>query len=116
MRYLLALALFLLVAPAYAGEAAVEVFASVSCANSTTAALAASDDRQSALFVNNSAQTIWIAINEAATTTTIPLNANGGSYYIFPQNHPAGNYDSEAVNCIVASGTGNLTVIYWGTR
>ncbi len=94
-----------------AREATNEVHAAVTCTNATTAALALNGGRISALFVNDSTQAIWIAINQdAAANEGIRLNANGGSYYLTDAN---GNYDQEAVNCIVASGTGNLLVTEW---
>ncbi len=94
-----------------AREAKNEVHAAVTCTNATTAALALNDGRISALFVNDSTQAIWIAINQdAAANEGIRLNANGGNYYITDAD---GNLDREAVNCIVASGTGNLLVTEW---
>ncbi len=96
---------------ANAREAASEVFTTATCADSTTAALAANPGRRAALIVNDSTQTIWIKIGEAAVANEgIRLNANGGSYYIAAD---AANYDTEAVNCIVASGTGLLVVSEW---
>ncbi len=96
---------------AWGREATNEVHAAVTCTNATTAALALNGGRISALFVNDSTQTIWIAINQDAVANEgIRLNANGGSYYITDAD---GNLDREAVNCIVASGTGNLLVTEW---
>lgn len=95
----------------FAREADNEVHAAVSCANTTTEALALNGGRVSALFVNDSTQTIWIAINQAAVANEgIRLNANGGSYYISDLD---GNLDREAVNCIVASGSGIILVTEW---
>ncbi len=100
-----------LVTSAFSSEATNEVHAAVTCTNATTAALALNGGRISALFVNDSTQAIWIAINQdAAANEGIRLNANGGSYYITDAD---GNLDREAVNCIVASGTGNLLVTEW---
>ena len=96
---------------AFGREADNEVHAAVSCANTSTEALAVNGGRVSALFVNDSTQTIWIAINQAAVANEgIRLNANGGSYYIFDGD---GNLDRDAVNCIVASGTGTVLVTEW---
>lgn len=100
-----------IVGTASAREADNEVHAAVSCANTTTEALAVNGGRVSALFINDSAQTIWIAINQAAVANEgIRLNANGGSYYITDAD---GNLDRDVVNCIVASGTGTLLVTEW---
>ena len=111
LALLLALAVFGL--GASAREAAFEVFTAVSCANSTTEALAANTGRMAALLINNSTQTIWIKINEAAAANEgIRLNANGGSYFI-SKDGMYGNLDSEAVNCIVASGTGTILATEW---
>ncbi len=96
---------------AFAREADTEVHAAVTCANTSTEALAVNGGRVSALFVNDSTQTIWIAINQAAVANEgIRLNANGGSYYISDLD---GNLDREAVNCIVAAGTGIILVTEW---
>ena len=95
----------------FAREADNEVHAAVSCANTSTEALALNGGRVSALFVNDSTQTIWIAINQTAVANEgIRLNANGGSYYVFDGD---GNLDRDAVNCIVASGTGTILVTEW---
>ena len=92
-------------------EADNEVHAAVTCANTSTEALALNGGRVSALLVNDSTQTIWIALNQTAVANEgIRLNANGGSYYIFDGD---GNLDREAVNCIVASGTGTILVTEW---
>ena len=104
-------AIIALAAVAIAREASNEVHAAVTCANTTTEALALNGGRVSALFVNDSTQTIWIALNQAAVANEgIRLNANGGSYYISDLD---GNLDREAVNCIVASGTGLILVTEW---
>ncbi len=87
------------------------VHAAVTCANTSTTALALNGGRVSALFVNDSTQTIWIAINQTAVANEgIRLSANGGSYYI---TNSDGNLNREAVNCIVASGTGIILVTEW---
>lgn len=96
---------------AFAAEATNEVFTTASCANTTTEALASNGGRISALLVNDSTQPIWIKVGEDAVANEgIRLNANGGSYYITDAN---GNLDREAVNCIVASGTGTILVAEW---
>lgn len=92
-------------------EADNETHAAVSCANTSTEALALNGGRVSALFVNNSTQTIWIALNQTAVANEgIRLNANGGAYYISDTDH---NLDREGVNCIVATGTGVILVTEW---
>ena len=114
MRYMIFLAavfVLTITAFAFAREADNETHAAISCANTNTEALALNGGRVSALFVNNSAQVIWIAINQTAVANEgIRLNANGGSYYITDGD---ANLDREAVNCIVASGTGTLLVTEW---
>lgn len=96
---------------AFAAEATFETFTTASCANTSTEALAANVGRVSALFINDSTQTIWIKVNEAAVANEgIRLNANGASYYISNLDE---NLDREAVNCIVASGTGTILVVEW---
>ncbi len=111
--FLLAILLVLASGSAMAGrEAAHEVHTTASCANTSTEALAAQSGRAAALFVNNSTQTIWLKVNEAAVANEgIRLNANGGSYFL---GDPYANRDTEAVNCIVASGTGTILVSEWG--
>lgn len=95
----------------FAREADNEVHAAVTCANTSTEALAVNGGRVAALLVNDSTQTIWIAINQtAAANEGIRLNANGGSYYMDVNDN---NIDLEAVNCIVASGTGIILVTEW---
>ena len=75
------------------------MFSATTCANTTTEALSATLTRFSALFINESTQTIWLKINENAVANQgIRLNANGGSYYM---SSSTGNLDTEAVDCIV---------------
>ena len=94
-------------------EARNEVHTTTTCANTTTEILDAETGRVAALFVNDSSQVIYIKINEDAVASEgIRLNANGGSYYMGPTE---GNLDTEAVDCIVASGTGLMLVTEWGT-
>ena len=113
MGVVFALATFGVGLSAFAREAAFEVFTTASCGDTSTEALAANTGRVSALLVNDSTQTIWIKINEAAVTNQgIRLNANGGSYYI-THGGGDGNLDSEVVNCIVASGTGTILATEW---
>ena len=85
-----------------------------SCANTSTEALAAGEARLGALIVNDSTQTVWLRIGETAVANEgIRLNANGGSYTMAEVYE---NLDSEAVNCIVASGTGTVLVVEWDNR
>ena len=96
---------------AFSQEATFEEFTTASCASTTTAALAANPGRISALLTNDSIQVIWIKVGEAAVANEgIRLNANGGNYYI---TNAEGNLDREAVNCIVASGTGTILAAEW---
>lgn len=99
-----ALLIMLLGAADAVARAAVTTHTTVSCANTSTEALAANSGRIAALFVNDSIQTIWIMIGATAVANEgIRLNANGGSYYM------AGvDLDRVVVNCIVASGTGTI--------
>lgn len=98
---------------AEAREARHEVHTTTTCANTSTEMLDAEPGRTAALFVNDSTQVIWIKVNEDAVANEgIRLNANGGSYYV--SDHE-GNLDLEAVDCIVASGTGLMLVTEWGT-
>ena len=95
----------------YAREAGNTAHTAVSCAATSTVALALRGSRVAALFINNSTQTIWIAINQTAVANEgIRLNANGGSYFITDAD---GNLDRDVVNCIVASGTGTILVTEW---
>lgn len=95
-------------------EAALEVHTAVSCATTTTEALAANTSRISALLINDGATVIYMKIGEAAVLNQgIRLNASGGSYYMTAGD---GNLDTEAVNCIVASGTETIMVTEWSTQ
>ena len=108
---ILGVLVFAIATGAFGREADNETHAAVTCANTSTEALAVNGGRVSALFVNDSTQTIWIAINQTAVANEgIRLNANGGSYYISDTDH---NLDREAVNCIVASGTGIILATEW---
>ena len=83
----------------------------VSCTSTSGTALAASEARQAALFVNNGAEAIWIRIGATSVANEgIRLNANGGSYTMA---EIYGNRDGEAINCITAAGTAVLLVVEW---
>lgn len=74
--------------------------------NTTTEILAAVTNRVSATFVNDSDETIYLAVGvDAVMNQGIRLNANGGSYEI---NFT--NMDTRAVDAICASGGKNLCV------
>jgi len=74
--------------------------------SSTTLALAANTARKSAVFTNDSNETIYLALgSEAAMNQGIRLNANGGSYEINQTNLYTG-----IVTAICASGSKNLCV------
>ena len=95
----------------HAREAGNTAHTAVSCAVTSTVALALRGSRVAALFVNDSVVTIWIAINQTAVANEgIRLNASGGSYYITDAD---GNLDRDVVNCIVATGTGTVLVTEW---
>jgi len=110
----LALILMLPVSNVGSREATLEVHTAVSCATTTTEALAANTSRISALFINDGTAVIYMKIGESAVLNQgIRINANGGSYYM---TYDDGNLDSEAVNCIVASGTETILVTQWSTQ
>jgi len=84
--------------------------AAVATNNSTSVtALAASSSRLYCLFVNDSANVVYLNFGAAAVASTgIRLNANGGSYEL-PSG--AGQISTVAVYAISAAGTGqNLLV------
>ncbi len=109
--FIVALLLAFFAGKAIAAEADNVTHTTVSCTNTTGAALAAGEARQAVLFINNGAETIWLRIGEASVANEgIRLNALGGSYAI-AEIH--GNRDSEAINCITASGTAVLLVVVW---
>ena len=96
---------------AQAVEADTTIHSTPTCTSSTTTALAANLGRKAALFVNDGAATIWINIgNSAVANTGIHLAANGGSYYIAWDE---ANYDTDVINCIVASTSVVLLVTEW---
>jgi hypothetical protein len=84
--------------------------AAVACNNSTSVtALAADSNRKYCLFVNDSANVIYLNFGAAAVASTgIRLNASGGSYEL---PDAAGHISTVAVAAISAAGTGqNLLV------
>ena len=73
----------------------------------TTAIVGANKSRISATFVNDSNETIYLALGiPAVMNQGIRLNANGGAFTIGKENPWRGE-----VNGICASGTKNLCVI-----
>ena len=78
----------------------------VSVGSSDTTVLAAFGGRSYAVFVNDSNETIFLALGATAVINEgIRLNANGGSYEIKGENLWLGE-----VSAICASGSKNLTV------
>jgi len=79
---------------------------SVAVGVTTTVVLAANPMRRMAVFVNDSNQPIYLALEDAAVMNQgIRLNATGGTYEINDENLFLG-----AVNAIAAGGAKNLTV------
>lgn len=79
---------------------------SVSVGVTTTVALAAFANRQGAIFVNDSANTIYLGIGaDAVLNSGIRLNANGGSYEM-----TLDNVSGQAVNAISSVAASVLTV------
>jgi len=82
--------------------------ASVTVGATTTVALAAVSGRKYAILVNDSNETIYLALGTAALQGKgIRLNANGGAYEIVGEKPYRG-----AINAICASGSKNLCVFY----
>ncbi len=74
----------------------------------TAVALAANESRVYALFVNDSASTMYLRLGEAAIANEgIRLNANGGSFEMTQQQ---GNLYTGAVN-VIGTATTVLTVL-----
>lgn len=78
----------------------------VSVGSSDTVVLTANGGRAYAVFVNDSDETIFLALGTLAVINEgIRLNANGGNYEIKKENLWVGE-----VSAICASGSKNLTV------
>lgn len=112
-------ALLLLLSAAFcigtlAAESDTNLQTTVTCANTSTLALAANEGRIAAVLENDSSAAIYISIGKTAVVGEgFRLNGNGGSYTIV---RLYGNYDSEAINCIVANGTGDILVTEWANQ
>lgn len=79
---------------------------SVSVGATTTEVLTENTSRRTAIFVNDSNETIYLSRSDTAVMNKgIRLNANGGYYEITKTNMYHG-----AVSAICASGSKNLTV------
>lgn len=77
-------------------------------ATTTGAAIAANDEREYLLIVNDSDAIIYLGIGVAAVLNEgIRLNAAGGSYEISPRN---GNFTTIDVNAITVAATKRLLV------
>ena len=109
--FLVAVSLAFFAGKAFGLEAKNVTHSAVSCTSTSGTALAASEARQAALFINNGAEAIWLRIGATSVANEgIRLNALGGSYTMA---EVYGNRDGEAVNCITASGTAVLLVVEW---
>ena len=79
-------------------------------------ALAANADRRWALFSNDSANIIYLAIATSTGAATanagIRLNSDGGSYEMSPR---LGNLDLRTVHAIAAASTGNKLLVAQAT-
>lgn len=81
---------------------------SVTVADESTEILAKNTNRLYALIVNDSDETIYLAIGaDAVLNKGIRLNANGGSYEI-----DSVNLFNGVVNGISTSGSKNVTICY----
>jgi len=90
------------------GEIRTPVHTAVTVGTSSTLALAANANRESALFVNDSDETIYLSLNGSASLNSgIRLNANGGSYEMSKE---LGSLAVLAVNAISTSGSKKLLV------
>lgn len=78
----------------------------VTVGSSSTTALAANENRNFAVFVNDSDETIYLGLGTAVLNSGIRLNANGGAYEINLTNMYTG-----IVMGICASGSKNLTIM-----
>ncbi|MCR4339416.1 MAG: hypothetical protein NUW01_05960 [Gemmatimonadaceae bacterium] len=82
--------------------------AAVTVGTASTEGAAANSGRSFAIFINDSDEALYIAVNEAAVLNQgIRLNANGGSYTMSEQ---LGNLSTAAVNAICTSG-GKLLLV-----
>ena len=71
-------------------------------------AIAANDEREYLLLVNDSDASIYLGIGVAAEMNKgIRINAGGGSYEISPRN---GNFTTVDINAIAIAATKNLMV------
>ena len=90
------------------GEIRTPTHTAATIGTASTLALAANANRESALFVNDSDETIYLSLNGSASLNAgIRLNANGGSYEMSKE---LGNLSTAAINAISTSGTKNLIV------
>ena len=101
--------------PALAAIIAAEASGTVTMAHTdpsidavTTTALAANANREYAMLINDSDETIYLKIGvDAGMNAGIRLNALGGSYEM---SKKIGNLDVRVINAICASGTKELLV------
>lgn len=90
------------------GEARTAAHTAVSIGATSTLALAANVNRNAAMLINDSDETIYIKIGSAAVLNQgIRLNSNGGSYEMSKE---LGNLSTAAINAISTSGSKNIIV------
>jgi hypothetical protein len=90
------------------GSSRTATHTAVSVGSSDTTALALNTNRKSALFVNDSDETIYLSIGGTAVMNTgIRLNPNGGSYEMTQEN---GNLSTAIIKAICTSGSKTLLV------
>ena len=81
----------------------------VTVGSTDTSVLAENPYRGYALFINDSDETIYLNLGEAAVLNDgIRLNASGGSYEM---SQSLGNLDTRMVRAICTSGSKNLLVV-----
>jgi len=96
------------VVTAEVGSSRTATHSAVTVGSTDTSALASNTDRKSALFINDSDETIYLSIGGTAVANTgIRLNANGGSYEMSKEQ---GNLSTAQIKCICASGSKTLLI------
>lgn len=90
------------------GETRTATHSAVTVGSTDTSALASNVNRKSALFINDSDETIYLSIGGTAVANTgIRLNPNGGSYEMSKEQ---GNLSTAVIKAICSSGSKNLLV------
>jgi len=107
-----ALVLLPMAASAQQAPTGAMVQTTVTCANTSTAVLTAQSVQKFLLIQNPGASSVWIRFDGAAATTAAPaLSLAGGASITWSPNN--GFVPGTAINCIVASGTQAISVLYW---